>query len=320
MKKKFLLNILLFAALILTSCNLPFTSNTSNDANALRTWFDAPLPNTVVRPPNPCLIVAHGASPNGIALFELSINGAVSASIPSPDAKSLLVTLTRDCGLSQPGRYLLQMRVLDNAGQWSGFAETSLVIAEGEAPSSVPPSSIPSATEPSATLTPVPTFTPTAVVTGSVSIERVSTNQIYIGAASCGPLEVTILARATAPKGITVVVLFYRFATGSSSSEFQSVAMDSIGGDLYQGKLNPTSLLKGAVPFDQATLQYQVVVQQTDNDVSIRTPVMTDIAIQACGSVTVTCSSYTDKRSCEANGCNWVSLPGTIPVYACRNP
>ena len=95
--------------------------------------------------------------------------------------------------------------------------------------------------------------------------------------------------------------------------------MKPIGGDLYQYTLNPTSLLGGA-PFDQATLQYQVVIQQDDGDTSIRTPVMADIAVQACGSVTASCSSYTSQRTCEANGCNWVAKPGIVPVYECRAP
>jgi hypothetical protein len=136
---------------------------------------------------------------------------------------------------------------------------------------------------------------------------------------------VTITARATAPKGIKVVALFYRFFTGGSAGEFQSVAMNPIGGDLYQRTLNPTSML-GGVLFEQATLQYQIVIQQNDGDVSIRTPLLADIAVQACGSVNAAptaapvCSSYTDKRSCAAHGCNWVEIPGTVPIYECRNP
>src|SRR5512146_794715 len=110
MKHKFFTGLLLLA-LSISGCNLSFANGASpsNGTSAPRAWFDAPLPNTVVLPPSPCQIVAHGASPNGIALFELSINGSVSASIPSPDTKNSLVTLTRDCGLSQPGEYLLQM-------------------------------------------------------------------------------------------------------------------------------------------------------------------------------------------------------------------
>ncbi len=432
-----------FAALLILALGLLFSAcnSASSGSSVPRVWFDAPLPGTVFWPPNPCQIVAHGASPNGIALFELSINGAAT-NLPSPDTTSSLVTLSRDCGLSQPGEYLLQLRAQDNAGNWSGYAETSLIIGVSETPEPTPTSApaacvdklavifedplqkapmlpgqtftkswtvqntgtctwdegyrlifvggpsmfeggasmgtpldiplgslvslpvvpgqtvvIPLArTAPmtpgwyvgawnlvapngnmtlitdGATTTPsmyvdivVESGTPTPAPVGSVSIESISTNLVYLGRASCGPLEVTITARATAPNGIKVVVLFYRFSTGNSSAEFQSVAMNPIGGDLYEYTLNPTSLLGGAIPFDQATLQYQVVIQQNDGDTSIRTPVIADIAVQACGGGFVptavpACSSYTDQRSCEAHGCNWVEIPGIVPIYECRNP
>jgi hypothetical protein len=120
----------LLIALLVSACG-PASGNPAAEAASVRAWFDAPLPNTVWLPPSPCQIVAHGASPNGIAAFELSVNGAVSANIPSPDTQNSLVTLTQDCGLSEPGNYLLQMRARDNAGEWSGYAETSLVIPGG---------------------------------------------------------------------------------------------------------------------------------------------------------------------------------------------
>lgn len=320
---------LLILILGISGCNLPASkTNSSIGASAPRAWFDAPLPGTVVRPPNPCQIVAHGASPNGISLFELSVNGAVKANIPSPDTQSSLVTLTQDCGLSEPGEYLLQLRAQDKDGNWSGFAETSLIIAAGETRNGTPPVPTEAAT-PTTTATPtlIPSPTPTLPPTGSVTIESISTDLVYLGKARCGTLKTTITAHATAPKGIKVVVLFYRFETGNSSSGFESVAMNPIGGDLYQRTLNPTSLFGGAIPFDQATLQYQVVVQQKDGDTSIRTPVMADIAVQACGNVNPpaptavpACSSYTDKRSCVAHGCNWTLKPGIVPIYVCQNP
>jgi hypothetical protein len=149
-------------------------------------------------------------------------------------------------------------------------------------------------------------------------VERISGNLVYLGASSCGPQEVTVTARAVAPNGIKVVVLFYRFATGNSSSGFESMSMNPIGGDLYQATLNPTSLL-GGILFEQAALQYQIVIQQNNGDTSLRTPVIADIVVQACGRVTASCSSYTDERTCIANGCNWLSVPGIVPSYECRN-
>ena len=324
--------VMLILTLALSSCSMPAFNEAAEESNTttVRAWFDAPLPNSIFFPPNPiCQIVAHGASPNGIASFELSINGEVVGNIPSPDTKGSLVTLTRDCGITEPGEYALQLRTQDNSGVWSGFAETSLIIAFAEEATS-PPVTEPPATEalatiPPATEPPVPTATSTIEATGNASVERISTDLVSISSSDCGPLDVTITARATAPKGIQVVVLFYRFEPGSAQGEFESVAMNPIGGDLYQKSINPTSLLGNAVSFEQATLQYQVIVQQNDGDTSIRTPLMADIAVQACGNTvpepeTVACSSYTDKRTCIANGCSWVNIPGLVPIYACRNP
>ncbi len=269
MRKMRTLTCWLLMVLLVSACNQNFGIQGEGIAT-VNAWFDAPLPGTVFYPPNPCLMVAHGSSPAGIALFELRINGGQTTSITSPDTQSSLATLAWDCGLSEPGEYLLQLRVQDNDGNWSGFAETSLIIAGGDAPP-----------EPEMDIT----ATPTAAVEprGAVSIESVSTYLVYLGRADCGALEVTITARVIAPEGIKMVALFYRFQTTSATSEFQSVVMTPIGGDLYQSTLNPTSLLGGSVPFDQATLQYQVVVQQNDDDTSLRTPVLSDIAVEACG-------------------------------------
>lgn len=284
-------------------------------AAAPQAWFDSPLPGTLLFPPSPvCPLVAHAASPKGIAQFELSING-VAASLPSPDTASSLVTLSQECGLAEPGHYILRLRAQDNAGAWSEYAETDLTISPPEqAPNTPTPTLVPQApmTE---------TVTPTIVPVAGVTIERVSANMIYIGRPSCGPLEVSIAARANAPAGIQVVVLFYRFAYDGAPAGFESTAMNPMGGDLYQGTINPTAAL-GGVPFEQATLQYQVVVQQQNGDLTIRTPVLADVAVQACGPVdrvVTSCSAYTDERTCIANGCSWANIPGTRN-FECRQP
>ncbi len=300
----------LFTVVLLAGC-APLVGVPAAGPVSVSAWFDAPLPRTVFYPPNPCQFVAHGASPGGIAVFELAINGGAATSVPSPDSKAALVTLTRDCGVSAPGEYKLRLRAQDTAGAWSGYAETSFIIPEAAplrpSPSPLPPQlAIPSPTRPS----------PAPLLPGSVSIELISTGLVYAGADTCGPVNVTIVARATAPLGIQVVVLFYRFEPGSPSG-FQNIAMSPIGGDLYQVNINPTSALGGAA---NATMQYQVVVQQNGGDTGIRTPVLADIEVQACGSTAVDCPSYTSKQSCERNGCSWVAGPGIVPVYSCQNP
>ena len=326
--------------ILLAACNLPGGQQITSSAP--QAWFDMPLPDTVFYPPNPCQVIAHGASPNGIAAFEMYLNNAYAYSGKTGDSKQTLATLTTTCPRLIPGWNIIKVRAQDSTGAWSEFTQTRVFFAEERSPAGAPspratdtpastltaiptptatliPTLTPTAT-PAPTLTPTRTSTSTPRSTGGVTIESISTNLVYLGRSNCGPLEVTITARAAAPDGIKVVVLFYRFETGNSSSGFESVGMKSIGGDLYERTLDPTSLFGGSVPFDAATLQYQVVVQQTSGDVSIRTPVMADISVQACGGVTVSCSSYTDERTCRANGCNWVNIPGTVPIYECRSP
>lgn len=299
----------LLTVVVLSAC-APASSGPGGGSAGVRAWFDAPLPETVFYPPNPCQIVAHGASPAGIAAFELEVNGGAAMTVPSPDTASSLATLTRDCGLTEPGRYVLRMRAQDNAGNWSGYAETSLII-EGRAAPNAPP-----APTQRPQVLPSPTIRPTTAAPGGVSIESISTDQVYAGDDSCGPVDVRIVARATAPGSIQVVVLFYRFEPGSPGG-FESMAMSPLGGDLYQATINPSSVLGG--PAD-ATLQYQVVVQQAGGDTTIRTPVLADIAVQPCGPERVDCSSFTDRAACGANGCRWVESAGPGSAFVCRNP
>jgi hypothetical protein len=303
---------LLILVIALTGCSsAPGNDDSSSTGKVLRAWFDAPLPGTVFFPPNPCMIVAHGSSPNGIAVFELTINGT-AVSVPSPDTVTSLVTLTRDCALTEPGEYLLLLRAQDNNGNWSGYAETSLVIAAGDAP--------PPADQPIATVTFEPTFTPVIGPPDELAITEVSTWVVYVGASSCGPMETVITAHATASKGITAVLLFYRFGSG----DFQSISMNPIGNDLYRGTLSMASIFGSSIPFDQSIPEYQVVVQQSDGDTSLRTPVLADIEARACGSVddsgsTDACSAYTKQRTCVAKGCNWWEIPGTPSTFVCKS-
>lgn len=330
--------IALMVCLLLAACDLPLAKGPQAAPQA---WFDMPLDQSS-HPPAPVQLIFHASDPGGIAQVELWVNGQPAGSFNSPDTQASLVTFNQNWTPPGPGKYSLQVRALSNKKAWSGFTQTTIVITgEREAPSagatstsipSLPPSPLPRATStpfstttarplPSLTFTPPPSLTPTrAAIPGGVSIERVSTDLVYLGRGDCGPLEVTISARASAPGGIRVVVLFYRFQDGRSSSGFQSLGMNPQGGDLYMATLNPTSLLGGSIPFEQAVLQYQIVIQQNDGDTSLRTPVMADINVQACGRVTAACSVYTDERSCIANGCSWVNIPGTVPLFECRSP
>ena len=309
--------------LMLAACNLSGQQKTSKP----QTWFDMPLPDTVFYPPNPCRVLAHGASPNGIALFELSINNNVIANIPNSDSQTTLATLQDECSPLQPGKNLLALRAQDRAGVWSEYAETTVILDVSNVPPTETETDSPRVTDtpaPTATATLIPTLTPTlAPVIGppdELSITAVSTWVVYVGNPSCGPMETVVTAHALASKGIAAVFLFFRFP----GMDFQNVSMSSAGNDLYQGTISMPSLFGNSIPFDQAILEYQVVVQQSDGDISLRTPVLADIEARACSSAGGSgspdvCSAFVDQRACIANGCNWWEIPGSPPTFVCRS-
>lgn len=305
----------LFFGLLILLAGLWGCSPSSADSNSFgsdspKVWFDAPEPGTVFFPPNPCAIVAHGASPNGIAVFELLINGA-AVSVPSPDTSASLVTLNRDCALTDPGTYALQLRAQDNDGNWSGYAETYVIIQSGE--EAAPPQPV----GPALTLTPGQTLTPVPSAPDELTVTDVSTWVVYVGDSSCGPMETVVTARATASKGIAAVTLFYQF----NDSEFQSVGMTPIGNDLYRATIGMSALFGNSIPFDSAVIGYQVVVQQSDGDTSLRTPVNPDIEVKTCtpsgGGPTDACNAFTDQRTCIANNCNWWQINAT--TFVCQS-
>jgi hypothetical protein len=304
--------------LLLSGCNLP-SDSASESITPVRAWFDSPLPGTVFAPPNPCTLVAHGASPNGIAFFELSVNGAVKANIPSPDTQATLVTFPAECGLSEPGEYLLSIRVQDNIGNWSNTAETNLTIASDELSDSPPEEFEEDAATPAPESTAtLPASTATPDVPAAILIESVSTNTVYIGGTSCGTREVIFTVSASHPQDIKVIVLFYRFQA-DTTSEWLSISMNSAGGDLYQQTVNVGEIFGNSIPFDEGTMQYQAILQTNAGDTSTRTSVFSNISVLACGAAPA-CSSHNNQDSCEANGCNWNLVPGIVPLYACQNP
>jgi len=198
----------LMALSLLSAACGPTSAGTAGTGGGVRAWFDAPLPETVILPPNPCQIVAHGSSPNGIVTFELSVNGAVSASIPSPDTKNSLVTLTQACGLSEPGKYLLQLRARDHAGAWSNYAETSLIIPDRLA------------TEPPLKIEDGPTVTsvPTGNVGGAVFTDQ---NGNGLQDPAEGPLDgVTVTLKGCGPDATQVTVAdgIFQFANVPAGS------------------------------------------------------------------------------------------------------
>ena len=293
MKRK-LIVIIFVVGLLLAGCGpAPAADGQDSAAGGPQVWFDAPLPGSVFVPPNPiCPIVAHGASPSGIALFELTINGE-TRSIPSPDKTSTLVTLTEDCGLTAEGEYPLILRVQDNDGNWSGYATTSLVIA-GDVRVQVP-TATQEVQEPTPTATyepppspqpPTPTVTETLLFSGPV----ISAGQFYYYATTCGPNNVEFKITLLNPAASSVF-LFYRvenLADATMGSWSEGSAMQPQGGNLFAftlqdnkvpGLIIPDARNRG--PF-KYRIHYQFAATDSGGNVVGKSDVFADVLLTSC--------------------------------------
>jgi hypothetical protein len=156
MKRKFILIIsLIVTALLLNACNMPGAPAGQIGPQA---WVDAPLPASTV-PLAPLDVVSHASDSGGIAQFELSIDGAVLRTDPSPDTTSSLVTIHQAWQPPGPGTYVIGVRGMNNGGTWSGPISVTVIVMGGPNAGPVPVDTVTPVT-PNITPTPaVPTFT-----------------------------------------------------------------------------------------------------------------------------------------------------------------
>ena len=129
-------------------------------------WIDAPLPGSSL-PLAAVEIIAHAASPEGIASFEINLNGQPLANI-EPDPGSIDQTLMYTHHTWQPaapGSYLIEVKAFDRKNQPVPPAQVMVVIGPRETTTpSVTPTSNPTVPSTS-TLTPTEQVTPTSTPT-----------------------------------------------------------------------------------------------------------------------------------------------------------
>jgi hypothetical protein len=121
--------VLLTASLLLSACNLPVASG-----GETRAWIDAPLDgmHLLVQPYS---IIFHGSDPHGISLMEVSINGAVLATLPNSQTAKTLVYLTQTWQPQGPGRYIIRVRAQNTTGAWSAQDLVTVEVAGAASPS-----------------------------------------------------------------------------------------------------------------------------------------------------------------------------------------
>jgi len=94
-------------------------------------WIDAPLHGAVL-PLAPYDVVSHASSPNGVASFELSVNGQVYRldDLPADQYGMPLAFIYQEWVPSAPGNYVLSVRAIDVNGDF-GNADAVEVQVEG---------------------------------------------------------------------------------------------------------------------------------------------------------------------------------------------
>lgn len=320
--------------LFLSACG-QLSPEATSSLTQVKAWFDSPQPGSYYLPPNPCMFVMHGASPNGISLFELSIIGQETRQIPATNPSETLSLLSIDCGITTPGDYEISLRVQDGEGNWSNMATTNLRISNGAQeegggfsiiPSPPPEQAPTTSTMLLPTIAPfsllIPTYSPSANATpyANVSVEEVSTDTVFIGSDQCGPQTFSVIARGVDSNGIYELIFFYRIIS-TSTSEWNGLHMDPIGNDQFRSTLNLKNVFGQSAPFNQGKLEYYVTILNNNSEYSAQTEVMSDVIIKACPAATSPCSSFTDPRTCAAQGCVWKTLPGMgPPISVCEAP
>jgi hypothetical protein len=83
------------------------------------TWIDAPLHGAVLTM-YPYDVISHASSPNGVAAFELSVNGQVYRvdDLPADQYGMPLAYIYQEWNPSAPGTYILSVRAMDVNGDF----------------------------------------------------------------------------------------------------------------------------------------------------------------------------------------------------------
>jgi hypothetical protein len=122
-------------ALLLAACapQAAISGNGGSAGGSPVSWWDAPLPGTIVDSELPAVqLISHHSDPGGIAEIELTVNDEILVPNPGPPEAETLITDTREWTPPGPGEYTLRVRAKNNNGQWSNYAETYVIVPNVE--------------------------------------------------------------------------------------------------------------------------------------------------------------------------------------------
>ena len=271
MMKKLLLPLLAIIFLIV-ACNptpAPFSSEVAKvSANA---WIDAPL-NDSVLPFAPVDVTSHFYHPSGVKQIELSINGSVLRTDPSPDTKTDFVFITQKWSPPAPGEYLLSVRAQSNGGDWGDTANASVTVGEAltvtptiparpTTTTVTPPTRVVTSTivtrtntpaivtrSPTNTATQPPTLPPTSTPTRALPLTTVApvstgptfgspsaSRTLFYNIVGCGSTEVTINIAVNDSVNMTRVIISYRVGAGATQTQAMSNTTNNLWSKTLRG-------------------------------------------------------------------------------------
>ena len=111
--------VILLILVISAGCDLPQKAVQVKAADNPHAWFDAPLNGNVLTLGEAYEVVFHIASLGGVSRGELSIEGAVFATLENPNGSVSPATLRQMWTPGEPGVYTLKVRGQSTSGQWS---------------------------------------------------------------------------------------------------------------------------------------------------------------------------------------------------------
>ena len=153
-----------------------------------QTWIDAPLPNSTI-PVLPYMLMFHGASANGIAEFEISINGAlITTVLPSSTSVNGSLFFGEYFWVPPaPGTFLIEVKAIGNS-QASSFAQVYVTVMGDENQTDPAKATATSTTAPTDTATPRPTIPPTVTNTPVPEVGQIKVH-LFVDANSSGVQE-----------------------------------------------------------------------------------------------------------------------------------
>lgn len=276
-----LIFLFLIAMLMLTACDKSVAPRGNPQA-----WIDDPLDGMSL-PLQPYLITLHGSDPLGISLMEVTINGAVLATITNPDPAQLLVHLTQQWEPAAPGRYVIRARAQDISGAWSAEDLVTVEVEDISTPTPIITTTPTLTPTPTPTVTPSPTPVPQAGFAGLPVFEPAQINLPFDCATSSLAAEIKVNPR----QKIRVVVMFYRVTDSgyAEHSEWADIAMNPVDAVTYRVTLDPIRAggfkpwlgAHFSSPAWQGILQTQFVIQDANGNYT-RSKVESLVKIAGC--------------------------------------